>query len=70
MAQSRTAVNSVLRSSSSRVASQASSHHVRYLATPASSKSTFRSRLDEGPSLDDFIADNVPDRVVLGNTSQ
>ncbi|KAI0815259.1 mitochondrial Lipoyl synthase [Irpex lacteus] len=69
MAQSRTAISSLLRSSSSRVASVSSSH-VRCLATPASSKSTFGKTLDNGPSFDDFVADNVPDRVVLGNTSQ
>ncbi|KAH8120413.1 mitochondrial Lipoyl synthase [Phellopilus nigrolimitatus] len=42
--------------------------HIRSLATPSSSKGTFSQSLAGGPSLDDFIADNVPDRVVLGNT--
>ncbi|KAI0670054.1 lipoic acid synthase [Trametes maxima] len=42
---------------------------VRCLATPSSSKPRFSQTLDEGPSLDDFIADRVPDRVVLGNTT-
>lgn len=41
---------------------------VRCLATPSSSKPNFKETLDDGPSLDDFIADRVPDRVVLGNT--
>ncbi|KAI0094617.1 lipoic acid synthase [Irpex rosettiformis] len=68
MAQSRTAVSSLLRSSSSR-ATSVSPSHIRCLATPASSKSTFGRKLDEGPSFDDFVADNVPERVVLGNTS-
>ena len=40
--------------------------HVRCLATPAKS---FRETLDSGPSLDDFISGDTPDRVVLGNTS-
>ncbi|KAI0735333.1 lipoic acid synthase [Earliella scabrosa] len=40
---------------------------VRCLATPSSSKTTFSQTLAEGPSFDDFIADRVPDRVVLGN---
>ncbi|KAA1468164.1 Lipoyl synthase [Dentipellis sp. KUC8613] len=43
--------------------------HARTLATASgSSKATFRQALSEGPSLDDFIAGDVPDRVVLGNT--
>lgn len=41
---------------------------VRCLATPSSSKPHFSQNLAEGPTLDDFIADRVPDRVVLGNT--
>ncbi|TFK94359.1 lipoic acid synthase [Polyporus arcularius HHB13444] len=41
---------------------------IRCLATPSSSKATFSQTLAEGPSLDDFIADKVSDRVVLGNT--
>ncbi|KAK7463710.1 hypothetical protein VKT23_005648 [Stygiomarasmius scandens] len=43
---------------------------VRSLATPSApstSKTTFTETLKVGPSLDDFISDNVPDRVVLGN---
>ncbi|KAI0361789.1 lipoic acid synthase [Trametes cingulata] len=43
--------------------------HVRSLATPSSSKPNFRQTLEDGPSLDDFIADRVPERVVLGNTT-
>ncbi|TFY62152.1 hypothetical protein EVJ58_g4038 [Rhodofomes roseus] len=42
---------------------------VRTLATPSSSKASFSQTLAEGPSLDEFIAGNAPDRVVLGNTS-
>ncbi|EMD41746.1 hypothetical protein CERSUDRAFT_110322 [Gelatoporia subvermispora B] len=41
--------------------------HVRTLATPSSSKSAFSQTLAEGPSLDDFITDNVPEKVVFGN---
>ena len=42
----------------------------RMLATPSSSssKTNFSQVLSEGPSLDDFITDNVPERIVLGNT--
>ncbi|TBU35092.1 lipoic acid synthase [Dichomitus squalens] len=40
---------------------------IRCLATPSSSKNSFSQTLEEGPSLDDFIADRVSDRVVLGN---
>ncbi|KAI0757151.1 lipoic acid synthase [Daedaleopsis nitida] len=40
---------------------------VRCLATPSSSKPSFSQNFAEGPSLDDFIADRVPERVVLGN---
>ena len=52
----------------------------RALATPSSAgpsssvsptptpRSEFRQNLASGPSLDDFITDNVPDRIVLGNT--
>jgi hypothetical protein len=51
---------------------------VRYLATPSSSSPTttaaahsYRTKLDDGLTLDDFIAGDVtPERVVLGNTSQ
>ncbi|KAL6309979.1 mitochondrial Lipoyl synthase [Sparassis latifolia] len=43
--------------------------HTRALATASSSKPDFRQAVADGPTLDDFIADNVPDRVVLGNTS-
>lgn len=35
--------------------------------TSASTKPSFASTLDGGPSLDDFIAGNVTERVVLGN---
>jgi hypothetical protein len=41
----------------------------RCLATPASSKPTFAQALSSGPSLDDFISNDQPQRVVLGNTS-
>ena len=44
---------------------------IRSLATasPASTstKRSFASTLDNGPSLDDFVVGNVPERVVLGN---
>jgi hypothetical protein len=36
-------------------------------STPASMKPSFASTLDDGPSLDDFIVGNIPERVVLGN---
>ncbi|KAH9486805.1 Lipoyl synthase, mitochondrial [Psilocybe cubensis] len=35
-------------------------------ATPSGSK--FKQTLDNGPSLDDFISGDVPERIVLGNT--
>lgn len=42
------------------------------VATPSSSGSSSRSKftesLETGPGLDDFISEEVPDRVVLGNT--
>ncbi|PCH33512.1 Lipoyl synthase [Wolfiporia cocos MD-104 SS10] len=57
-------MNSILRSAS--VARR--TPHVRTLATPSSSKSSFSQALAEGPTLDDFISGNAPDRVVLGNT--
>ncbi|KAL5535632.1 hypothetical protein ACEPAF_3726 [Sanghuangporus sanghuang] len=41
---------------------------IRSLATPSSSRSDFKQTLSDGPSLDDFIVDNVPERVVFGNT--
>ena len=54
----------VLRQQSCRIA-------VRSLATasPASTstKPSFASTLENGPSLDDFITGNGPERVVLGN---
>ena len=49
------------------------SRHARALATPATSgtpvskKSPFTETLADGPSLDDFVSDNVPERIVLGN---
>lgn len=49
-------------------AARAARPQVRCLATPSSSKSTFSQTLAQGPSLDDFIADRVSDRIVLGNT--
>lgn len=39
----------------------------RSLAIPSSSKTDFSRTLDTGPSLDDFISENVPEKVVLGN---
>ena len=48
---------------------RASGNQVRTLATPSSSKTSFSQTLAAGPSLDDFIAGNVPERVVLGNTT-
>jgi len=38
-------------------------------ASPASTstKPSFTSTLDNGPSLDDFVVGNIPERVVLGN---
>ena len=54
----------LLRQRTSRIA-------VRSLATasPASTptKPSFTSTLNDGPSLDDFIGGNIPERVVLGN---
>lgn len=49
------------------------SRHARALATPTASgspvpeKSSFSETLADGPSLDDFVSGNVPERVVLGN---
>jgi lipoyl synthase len=49
--------------------------HVRSLATPATSgpsalkKTPFKETLQQGPSLDDFISGDIPERVVLGNTN-
>jgi lipoic acid synthetase len=57
----------------SRVARVPVVRYVRSLATPATSgpsaseKTTFTATLTEGPSLDDFISGDVPERVVLGN---
>lgn len=49
--------------------------HIRSLATPAVTsgssapkKETFKDTLEQGPSLDDFISGDTPERVVLGNT--
>ena len=46
---------------------------VRCLATHASSgtasRGNFKQALADGPSFDDFISGNVPERVTLGNTS-
>jgi hypothetical protein len=42
--------------------------HIR-LATSASKKTTFTETLEQGPSLDQFISGDVPERVVLGNTN-
>ncbi|THH02829.1 hypothetical protein EW026_g86 [Hermanssonia centrifuga] len=63
-------VTSLLRAGPSRIISSVGSLHIRSLATPSSSKTNnFAKSLSEGPSLDDFIAGEVTDRVVLGNTS-
>ncbi|KAH9175321.1 Lipoyl synthase [Lactarius sanguifluus] len=49
------------------------SRHARALAIPATSespvpkKSTFTETLADGPSLDDFVSSDVPERIVLGN---
>lgn len=57
-------LSQLLRQRSSRIA-------IRSLATasPASAptKPSFASALDNGPSLDEFIAGTAPERVVLGN---
>ncbi|KAH8988905.1 Lipoyl synthase [Lactarius akahatsu] len=47
--------------------------HARALAIPATSespvpkKSSFTETLADGPSLDDFVSGDVPERIVLGN---
>jgi hypothetical protein len=52
------------------------SRHARALATPATSgspvakKSPFTETLADGPSLDDFVSGNVPERIVLGNKNR
>src|SRR6266702_929742 len=57
----------------SRVARVPISRHARALAIPAASgspapkKSSFTETLADGPSLDDFVSENVPERIVLGN---
>lgn len=63
---------SARRMASSRILTPACLAHIRGLATPSSSKPVFSQKLDEGPSLDDFIAGDTdgPQKVVLGNTSQ
>ncbi|KAH8998935.1 Lipoyl synthase [Lactarius hatsudake] len=49
------------------------SRHARALAIPATSelpvpkKNTFTETLADGPSLDDFVSGDVPERIVLGN---
>jgi len=62
----------------SHVARVSVSRHIRIrsLATPAATsgsssapqKNTFKDTLEQGPSLDDFISGDIPERVVLGNT--
>lgn len=69
MASARKTVSLLLRSTSSRLHSRAATH-VRCLATPSSTKPAFAKTLEDGPSLDDFIAGDAQERVVLGNTSQ
>ncbi|KAH8100600.1 hypothetical protein BXZ70DRAFT_938008 [Cristinia sonorae] len=44
--------------------------YARSLATPSTSKGSFSQTLAEGPSFEDFVSDNVSERVVLGNTTQ
>lgn len=71
MARSAALVSSLLRASSSRTFAAPVCVHSRSLAVPSSSKSaSFSKTLSEGPSLDDFIAGEAPERVILGNTSQ
>jgi len=42
--------------------------HFRSLATPSSSTTNnFSQTLADGPSLDEFVSGEVPDRIVLGN---
>ena len=59
----------------SHVARTSVSRHIRSLATPATSGSSasqttkFKDTLEQGPSLDDFISGDIPERVVLGNTN-
>ncbi|PIL32122.1 hypothetical protein GSI_06828 [Ganoderma sinense ZZ0214-1] len=48
-------------------AARAARPQIRCLATPSPSKAQFSQTLEDGPSLDDFIADRISDRVVLGN---
>jgi len=59
-----TSLSQLLRQRSCKIA-------IRSLATVTSAspptKPSFASTLDNGPSLDDFIAGNAPERVVLGN---
>ncbi|KAH9037305.1 Lipoyl synthase [Lactarius pseudohatsudake] len=49
------------------------SRHARALAIPATSespvpkKNSFTETLADGPSLDDFVSGDVPERIVLGN---
>lgn len=62
MSRGTSAVNALMRSSRLRQAPS----NVRFLATP-SSKTDFSEKLEGGPSLDDFIAGDVSERVVLGN---
>ncbi|OJT11364.1 Lipoyl synthase, mitochondrial [Trametes pubescens] len=52
-----------------KIAARAVRTHVRCLATPSSSKGRFSQTLENGPSFDDFVADRVPERVILGNTT-
>ncbi|KAH9064254.1 Lipoyl synthase [Lactarius vividus] len=57
----------------SRFARAPISRHARTLAIPATSespvpkKSSFTETLADGPSLDDFVSGDVPERIVLGN---
>ncbi|KII93206.1 hypothetical protein PLICRDRAFT_151713 [Plicaturopsis crispa FD-325 SS-3] len=59
--------SSVARTSGLRTALISRSASVRCLATPSSSKTDFSQTLASGPSLDDFISGETPERIVLGN---
>lgn len=65
---------SILRSATARVSKRSVPPCARSLATHSSSsepgKRNFAQTLAEGPSFDDFVAGDVPERVVMGNTSQ
>jgi lipoic acid synthetase len=60
--------HSALRTTRTRCTPHCIPHQIRCLATPSSSKSSFSQTLAKGPSLDDFLSEDPPSRVVLGNT--